>query len=396
MSKNYLNMMMQIKFLVLFVLLIGTACQSPKKVEMPPIPVSAMKVIKQKIPANFAFVGVAESSHIIQMRARVEGYLESINYKEGSMVKAGDLLFVIDQRPFIAALEQAQADLERQRAILWNAEQIKARMVALYDQDAISERDLDNALADEMAARANVMAGEAKVYQADLNLSFASITAPADAMASMAKYREGALISPDQTLLTTLYVIDPIWINFSVSDRDLLIARDEIKKGQLVYPKDNQFTVEAVLSDGTIIPSKGFIDFTSPAIQQDTGTMLIRSVFPNSEYLIYPGQFVRVVVKGAYRPDCIIVPQTAVTQGEASPFVYVIDQSSRVERRQVTLGDWFEDYWIILDGLKEGETVVGVGVNKVQEGAVVQVVDLMPQMPTVNPRFGTQGNTLGF
>lgn len=378
-----------------FILLAG--CGEKKPTPEIPIGVSAVKIKPQTIPANFEYVAVAESSHIIQIRARVEGYLDSINYKEGSMVKSGDLLFVIDQRPFIASLEQTQAVLERQRAILWNAEQIKHRMVALYEQDAISERDLDNAIAEELSAKANVMAAEANVYQADLNLGYTAIRAPATAMSGQAKYREGALISPgEQNLLTTLYVVDPIWINFSVSDRDLLIANREEKSGLIVWPKDKQFQVEAILADGTKVPASGYIDFTNPAIQQSTGTMLIRSVFPNPNTLIYPGQFVRVIVKGATRPNCIIVPQTAVVQGEAGPFVFTIDKSGRAEKKPVELGDWYGSYWIITDGLKNGDVVIGLGVNKIREKALVNIVEMMPDQPKINSDQGTQGQTLGF
>lgn len=375
---------MKCNFKLFFILLISTFCGCTKTAlpQIKPIPVTAIKIKKQKIPADFEFVAVAESSHIIEMRARVEGYLESINYKEGAMVKEGQLLFVIDQRPFIAALEQAKAQLERQKAILWNAEQIRSRMMALYDQNAVSERDLDNAIAEELAAKANVIANQANVYQAELNLSFASIQAPASAMSSLAKYREGALIAPgEQNLLTTLYVIDPIWINFSVSDRDLLSSRNERLKKQLVWPEDQKFTVEAVLSDGTKLPSKGYIDFTSPAIQQSTGTMLIRSVFENKQSLVYPGQFVKVIVKGAFRPDCVIVPQTAIVQGENGAFVYVINQQNRLEKKLVGLGDWYLDYWIILDGLKEGDLVVTLGVNRVRENSQVVITHFAPSVP---------------
>ncbi len=362
-----------------------------------PIDVSAILIERQTIPANFEFVGVAESSHIIQIRSRVEGYLESINYIEGSMVEAGQLLFVIDKRPFIADLEKAQGVLERQRAILWNAEQTRARMTALYDEDAISERDYDNAVAEEMAAKANVLSAEAALYQADLNLSFASLQAPVRAMSSQAKYREGALISPgEQSLLTTLYVVDPIWVNFSVSDRDLLIASREVEKGELVWPKDRQFEIEAVLSDGTILPSTGFIDFTSPAIQQSTGTLFIRSVLNNPENKIYPGQFVRVIVKGAVRPNCIIIPQTAVVQSEKGPFVYTIDRMNRIVQKFVTLGDWYGDYWVISEGLNPGDLVVAEGVSRIQQGVLVQVTKMVPKTPKIDPTQGTQGKTLGF
>jgi membrane fusion protein (multidrug efflux system) len=342
-----------------------------------------MRVEAQTIPAEFEFVGVAESSHIVELRARVEGYLEQITYKEGSLVHAGDLMFVLDQRPFIAQVESAQGMLDKQNAVLWNAEQTKARMVPLYQQNAVSQRDLDNAIAEELAAKASVETASADLYKADLNLGFASITAPVTAMSNQAKFREGALISPGpDSLLTTLYVIDPIWVNFSVSDNDLIKLNKEIKLKQVVIPKDNNFTIEAILSDGSRIPATGTIDFMNPALQQSTGTMLIRAVFPNPEAILRPGQFIRVIVKGANRPYAIIIPQTAVIQGESGTFVYVVDQSGKAQMRLVELGDWYQNYWIVNKGLATGDVVVTQGVNKIQNGSQVQIQSLVPSRPS--------------
>jgi len=359
------------------------SCKKQVVPPRPPAPVTAMRVEAQTIPAEFEFVGVAESSHIVELRARVEGYLEQITYKEGSLVHAGDLMFVLDQRPFIAQVESAQGMLDKQNAVLWNAEQTKARMVPLYQQNAVSQRDLDNAIAEELAAKASVETASADLYKADLNLGFASITAPVTAMSNQAKFREGALISPGpDSLLTTLYVIDPIWVNFSVSDNDLIKLNKEIKLKQVVIPKDNNFTIEAILSDGSRIPATGTIDFMNPALQQSTGTMLIRAVFPNPEAILRPGQFIRVIVKGANRPYAIIIPQTAVIQGESGTFVYVVDQSGKAQMRLVELGDWYQNYWIVNKGLATGDVVVTQGVNKIQNGSQVQIQSLVPSRPS--------------
>lgn len=369
-------------FLPFFSLCFLNSCKKQTSPTRPPVPVTAMRVEAQTIPAEFEFVGVAESSHIVELRARVEGYLEQITYKEGSLVHAGDLMFVLDQRPFIAQVESAQGMLDKQNAVLWNAEQTKARMVPLYQQNAVSQRDLDNAIAEELAAKASVETASADLYKADLNLGFASITAPVTAMSNQAKFREGALISPGpDSLLTTLYVIDPIWINFSVSDNDLIKLYREIKLKQVVIPKDNNFTIEARLSDGSRIPATGTIDFMNPALQQSTGTMLIRAVFPNPEAILKPGQFIRVIVKGATRPYAIIIPQTAVIQGESGTFVYVVDQSGKAQMRPVELGDWYENYWIVNKGLVPGDVVVTQGVNKIQNGSQVQIQSLVPSRP---------------
>jgi len=361
-------------------LLLASGCHKAPKHVPPPIPVTAIRIEAQTIPANFDYIGVGESSHIVELRARVEGYLQSINYKEGGLVKEGDLMFVLDERPFIASVDSAKGTLAQKKALWWNAVQTKDRMVPLYRQNAVSQRDLDNALADELATKANVDSATADLYKADLNLGFASLSAPVTGMASQAKYREGALISPgEQSLLTTIYVLDPIWVNFSITERDLLQWRHDIKFGLLKWPEEMKFQIEAILGDGTVIPSEGFIDFTNPALQQSTGTMLIRAVLPNPEHLIYPGQFVRVLVKGAIRPNSILVPQTAVIQGENGTFVYVV-KGGKARAQPVSAGAWYQDYWIINEGLKNGDVVITKGVNKIQTGSSISIQSMIPSL----------------
>ena len=367
------------------ILLIAALCgcaKAPAPVSTP-IPVTAIRVEPQTIPANFEYVGVGESSHIVELRARVEGYLESINYKEGGMVKTGQLMFVLDQRPFIASVESTQGDLDRQKAVLWNAQQTKGRMVPLYKQNAISQRDLDNAIAEELEAEAAVETASANLYKAKLNLGFASLSSPVDGLASQAKYREGALIAPgvgDQNLLTTIYVVNPIWVNFNVSDNDLLKLRRDVAAKKVVLPANKNFRIEAILSDGTVLPAEGVIDFTNPAIQQSTGTMLIRAILPNPDVLIYPGLFVRVRVMGAMRPNAILVPQTAVVQGQSGMFVYVVENGKAMVR-PVTPGDWYQDYWIIDQGLSAGDVVIAKGVSRVQNGSAVLIQSLLSSSP---------------
>lgn len=348
------------------------------KKETGPVPVSVVRVEPRTIPADFEYIGAGQSSHIVEIRARVEGYLESIDYKEGSMVQKGDLLFVLDQRPFQAAVDSAKGTVEKEKAVLWNAQQIKNRMIPLYQQHAVSQRDLDDAIARELAASANVQTANADLYQAELNLGFASITAPVTALSSQAKYREGALINPgSENLLTTLYVVDPIWVNFSISESDILKIKRDVASRKLAWPKEMNFQVEAILSDGTVLPAEGSIDFANPALQQSTGTMLIRAVLPNPKLLIYPGQFVRAVVKGATRPNAITVPQTAVQQGDQGIFVYVVEGGKAV-MRPVEAGDWYQNDWIIDNGLASGDLVITQGVNRVQNHTPVAIQAIVP------------------
>jgi membrane fusion protein, multidrug efflux system len=370
------------KYFILL-LLFGAACTQSPQQQRPPVSVSATQVMPQTIPANFEYVGVAESSHIVELRARVEGYLEKISYDEGSFVEEGTLMFVLDQRPFIASLASAEGDLARQKAILWNAQQTKARMLPLYQQNAVSQKDLDSALSDELSSEASVMTAQANVETARLNLEFASITAPVSGMTNQAKYREGALIgsSSSDSLLTTMYVVDPIWVNFSVSSGDILKSRKEAKKGLFQYPPNMKFSIEIVLADGTILPADGVIDFADPSLQQSTGTMLVRSVLPNPDHFLQPGQFARVIVKGATRPNATIVPQTAVLQGQCGTFVYLVKEG-KAAICPVELGDWYKNFWIINSGLSKGDIVITEGINRVQNGSAVTIKTWVSDTPS--------------
>ncbi len=357
-----------------FLFLFCFSCSHKKPAAPPPLPISAIKIEPQTIPADFEYVGVAESSHIVELRAQVQGYLDQITYKEGGLVKVGDLMFVLDRRPFIAALDSNVGQLATADATLWNSVQTRERTVPLYEQNALSERELDAAIAGEQEALGQVYTAQGNVDAAQIQLEFASIIAPVTGYASKATFREGALIRAGffSDLMTTIYVIDPIWVNINVPDGDILKMRKENESHQLVYPENNNYKIEVILSDNTVFPTEGTVDFTNPAIDQPTGTMLIRTIFANPEAWLRPGQFARVIVKGAVRPNAIVVPQASVMQGPKGNFVYVVNED-KVESRPVTAGDWYKDYWIIQKGLKEGDVVVVDGVNKVSPGKAVEV-----------------------
>lgn len=371
-------------YIFILITLLLVSCekkQEPKKIVLQ---VSAMKVVEQTIPKDYNFVAVIESSHIVELRARVEGYLESILYQEGELVQTDQPMFILDQRPFIAALNEAKGVLDQKKAILWNAVQTKNRMVPLYKENAVSLKDLDNALSDERAAEADVAAAMANVEKASINLGFATVSSPVKGMASRAIFREGALISPGpDSLLTNIYVIDPIWVNFSVSEGDLIDSYQERTEGTLAFPENNNFEIEVVLSNGQIFPAQGKINFLDPALQQSTGTMLVRSTVNNPQRILRPGMFVNAVVKGAYHPNAIIVPQSSVQMGQGGAFVFVVNDNGIVKVNPVELGEWYQDYWIIKKGLKEGDTVVSSGVNKIQNGQSVVVSHLLPSVPPV-------------
>lgn len=360
--------------LVVFVMM--TACSRDESLEdtSPSVIVKTLTIEPQTVPAVFEYVGFAQSSHPVEIRARVEGYLDEINYTEGAFVKKGELMFQLDPKPLEASLDNAKGMLAQQEALLWNATRSVDRLQPLYDQKAASRRDLDDALAQKLAAEAAVQSAKAKIKEAELSLGYTSIHSPVDGLAEESNYREGALITPGQTsLLTTVSVIDPIWINFSVSEGELLKSEEEIKTKQLEMPKDMNFEVEAVLANDVTFPLKGKVSFASPTIDPKTGTMSVRAVLPNPTGVIKPGQFLRVRILGAVRPDAILVPQRAVLQSAKGMFVYVLGDGGKAEIRFVTAGDWYGNDWIITSGLKQGDQVIIDGVNKVQPGSPVEV-----------------------
>lgn len=360
-------------FFICCITFVLSACESEKK-EAPPVEVTAFQVEQVTVPADFQFVGVAKSSHPVEIRSRVEGYLMSINYTEGSMVAAGQLLFRIDPSQFEASLEEAKAELARQEAVLWRAKRSLERLEPLYEQKAASQRDRDNALAQVLAAEASVLAAQANVTQAKLNLSYTYITSPIKGMTARAKHREGALIMPaSDNLLTLVSVIDPIWVDFSISDDQLLQARAQEKSKTLILPEEQDYTVTLKLADDTLFPHKGKVNFASPTLDPETGALIVRAQFDNPEGIVLPGQFVDAVVSGAQWNEVIIIPQAAVSQGRKGMFVFVVDKDNKVSRRIVEVGPLYKNYWIIQKGLEPGDVVVVEGTNKIEEGSTVKV-----------------------
>lgn len=353
----------------------------------PPVTVTAFKVEPQTIPADFEYVGVARSSHPVQIRARVEGYLWSIAYTEGSMVTENELLFQIDPREFEAKLEEAQGELARQEAILWRAQRSYERIKPLYEKNAASLRDLDDATAAVLAAEASVIIAKGNLYEAELNLSYTRITSPIKGWSGRAAFKEGTLITPSVNgLLTEVSVIDPIWVLFSISDNDILLGKGEKAKNELILPEQQEFTVTLELADGSIYPCPGKVNFASPTLDPLTGAMVVRATFPNSDGAILPGQFVRAVVSGAMRPGAIFVPQKSVFQGQNGMYVFVVGPDSKATARNVVPGAWYKDYWIIKQGLKAGDVVIADGVNKVQDGAEVRITNFTSAPQTVPPK----------
>ncbi len=351
--------------------------RGPKEKDVPhAVEVTAVTVQPRDVPVDADFVGQAESSHQVEIRARVEGFLEKKTYEEGGIVKAGQVMFQMDRRPFEASLQEAKGQLAQAQASLAMYSANLKRVRPLAEKNAVSKKDLDDAVGQEQTARASVLSAEGKVRQAELNLSYTTIRAPFDGVANKARKQEGSYLSVGaDNLLTTVARLDPIWIDFSVSENERLLMIEGIKRGTLKVPKGEQFNVEVILADGTVFPRRGILNFADPSFSQETGTFLVRAEFANPyPYLLRPGQFVRVKLKGAVRPNAITVPRRAVMQGAKGHFLWAIDSQGQAEFRNVTVGDWYGDDCFITMGLKAGDRVVVDGGMKLTHDTPVKIV----------------------
>ncbi|MEJ2585991.1 MAG: efflux RND transporter periplasmic adaptor subunit [Deltaproteobacteria bacterium] len=354
------------------IVLLMPACKGKSEPPAPsPQVVRVMEVVRRDVPVVFEYVAQTQSSHLVNIQARVSGFLDKRMYTEGSMVKAGKILFQMDPKPFKVQLNQAKAVLARQEAALETARLDLARIKPLAEQKALSQKDLDNARGRYLSASAAVEQAKAQVDQAQLNLSYTTIRSPVNGISSSARQTDGTYINPQNSLLTTVAVLSPMWVNFSISENEMQKYRSQIAKGLLRPPKNHEYQVEIVLVDGSVFPYKGRMTFAEPSYSPETGTFLIRVSVKNPEGILRPNQYVRVRLLGTIRPDAILLPQRAVQQGSKGQFVWVVGKDNKVEQRPVTVGEWHGDDWFIFEGLQAGEQVVVDGGLTLRPGTSV-------------------------
>jgi membrane fusion protein (multidrug efflux system) len=362
-------------FLVLLAACQKTASDAPRAA----IDVTVMTVAQRDTPVSFDFTAQTQSSREVEIRARVDGFLDQRVYVEGDLVRAGQTLFLMDPKPFEAELQTAKGQLAQQQARLTVTRANLARVRPLVAQNAISKKDLDDAIGNEQEAAAAVISAQGQVRTAELNLSYTTIKSPLAGLSSFARQQDGSYVTATAAgLLTYVYQLDPMWVNFSISENELLSYRTQIEKGQLRFPEKKDFDVEVVQADGTVFPTVGHINFTNPAFNTQTGTFLVRASFANAAGVLRPGQFVRARVSGATRPNSILIPQRAVLQGSKSHFVWVVDKDSKAQQRVVEVGSWYGDDWFITDGLKPGERIVVDGTIRVAAGAPLKITQASP------------------
>jgi membrane fusion protein, multidrug efflux system len=344
--------------------------------QRPPAEVTTITITPRDIPIAPEFIAQVQSSWEVNVQARVNGFLEKHVYTEGALVKEGQTLFLMDRKPFQAQLDQAKAALAMQQASLEVARLNLARTKPLAEQKALSQKDLDNAVGQFQTAAAGVAQAKAQVEQASLNLSYTVITSPVTGVSSSVRQMDGAYVDQSNSLLTTVSVLSPMWVNFSISENEWHRFRDEIAKGLIREPSNRDYVVEIVFMDDTVFPHTGRLTFAEFSYSQQTGTFLVRATVDNPEAILRPNMFVRVRLKGAVRPNAILVPQRAVQQNTKGKFVWVVDSDNKVYLRPVEVGNWHDSEWFISQGLKGGEQVVVDGVLPLRPAAVVKITPM--------------------
>jgi membrane fusion protein (multidrug efflux system) len=327
-------------------------------------------VVQRDVPVYMELVGQTKGSQDVEIRARVEGYLDRVAFTEGSFVRRGALLYQIDPKPLEAALANAKANLATAQARLDKANTDVNRLTPLAKQQAVSQQELDNALANQDAARAQVDANKAAVEKATLDLGYTRITSPIEGLVGTTQVKAGNLVGRgESTLLTTVSQVDPILFRAGLSEAEYLrLARQVLETGR---PATQAASIELILADGTVHPHKGSVDAIERAIDPTTGTLAVQSKFPNPERVVRPGAYGRVRFVVETKKGALLVPQRAVQELQNLYSLAVVGDGNKVSFRNVKVGPRVDSLWVIEEGLKPGEKVVVEGLLRVRDGAVV-------------------------
>lgn len=343
---------------------------------MPPALVAVQEVKPRTIPVEFEYPAQTAGSREVEVRARVPGILLKRNYQEGASVQRGHSMFLIDPAQYEAAVARAEADVAAAEARVAQASRNAKRTRPLYEAKAASQKDLDEAVSAEEVANADLKAARARLTEARLNLGYTKVEAPSSGITSRALKSEGTLVAGPEVLLTTITQLDPMYVNFGISQAEQARLQQDAAAGKLKLPKDNRFEVAIRLEDGRVYSRSGKLAFTDVRLNNQTGTSDARAEIPNPAGEIRPGQFVRAILKGAERPDAVSVPQRAVAEGPQGKMVYVLSPDSKAMPRPIAVGDWTGSEWIVTSGLQPGDKVIVDGLAKIFfPGQQVQVGD---------------------
>jgi membrane fusion protein (multidrug efflux system) len=344
----------------------------------PPPDVGVVEVKRADLPLTLTYPGRVAGFRAVEIRSMVSGTIMKREYEEGARVKQGDTLFRIDPRPYQAVYDRAVAQLAQAKATVFQTEENFNRIQELATKQVATPKQLDDARAARDQARAAVQSAEADIENAKLNLEFTVVKAPVSGPTALLSPPEGSIAQAQQTVLTTITQLDPAYVNFSTTEQELREFR--ILNEGLERPlREDDITVSIQFGDGAKYPQTGRVIMSSQNVDLRTGTVQIRSVFPNEDGTLLPGQFVRLIVKGITLPKAILVPQQAVSQGPQGTFVYVVNSSGAAEMRPVKLDREVNTSWVVREGLNEGDRVIADGVMRVRPGAPVKASPYAPK-----------------
>ena len=355
---------------LLFVLV--SACSPAPPPSAPPPPeVLVVEPVQRDVPVPMELVGQAAGSQDVEIRARVEGFLDKVAFTEGTLVKKGQLLYQIDPKDLQAALANAKANLATWQARLEKTNNDVKRFTPLAKQQAVSQMELDNAVSARDAASAQVDAAKSGVVKAQLDLGYATITAPVDGLIGTTKVKVGNLVGRgESTLLDTISVIDPIYFRAGLAEAEYLRLARRMQDMQAPRP-GGKVPIDLILADGTLHPHKGQLDVVERSIDPTTGTLAVQMTFPNPERLVRPGQYGRARFVVDMKKDALLVPQRAVQELQNLYSIAIVGADNKVSFRNVKVGPRVDSLWVIDEGLKPGERVIVEGLQRVREGMVV-------------------------
>ena len=358
--------------LIGLVFLLAACQQQPAATPPPPPPkVTVSQPVVRHVVESETYTGRLEAVESVEIRARVNGYLQSVHFTDGAIVKKGALLFVIDPRPYQAELNRAKAALEQASARYERTQKDFARAQQLVKSRAISQEEVDTRAADQREAEAAVQAARATVEAAQLNVEFTQVKSPISGQISRQFVTVGNLIMADATLLTRLVSLDPLYGYFDVDERAYLKSSRLWRNGQRAGPREVNIPLDLGLTDETGFPHQGRLHFLDNRVDLNTGTMTGRAVFPNPDLRLLPGLFARVRLPGSSQYEALMLPDEAIGTDQTQRFAFVVNDQHTVEYRKVALGPIIDGLRVIRDGLTPGEWVVVDGVQRVRAGAQV-------------------------
>lgn len=358
-------------------LLLVFSCKKEAPPAPPPPSVQVLKVVATNSPLDTEMIGQLDSPQNIQIRARVEGFVEKILFTEGTEVKEGDLLFLLDKKPFEQRLAIEEGLLAEAKAALEKSKKDVARLEPLAKKKAVPQQDLDNAIAAVDVKAASVSSAEARVKSAKLDLGYCEIKAPTTGLIGAKQVSIGELVGKaEPTLLATISTLDPIWFYCAVSEVQYLQAQ---KEAQATGKKIEELPVSLILADGTVHPHKGRFVFIDRAVDPKTGTLRVRAEFPNPEKRLRPGMFARIKVDIGSRPNSILVPERAIAELQGRNFVWVVGSENKVHQQSIKVGETRGPNVVVLEGLKPGDRIVVEGLQKLRQDASVTPVTSAPQ-----------------